>query len=181
MFITVIDVGSPNSHPTSKGGSYQSIEVTYKGEDSKVGSKKLMSFANPTVFNAAKTWAKGDTVNIRTEKLPGKDGQLYWQWTGIDTGDAPVGAPSQTTGATPTSSRPAVSNYETREERAARQILIVRQSTLSNAIALLTTGAKAPPSNADVFKLADELQTYIFNEKPAVDKIADDMEDDIPY
>jgi hypothetical protein len=180
MFITVIDVGSPNSHPTAKGGSYQSIEVTYKGDDGKVGSKKLMSFANPTVFNAAKNWNKGDTVNVRTEKLPNKDGQLFWQWTGIESGDAPV-AQLERQASTPTTSRPAVSNYETREERQARQVLIVRQSTLSNAIAILTTGAKAPPLLKDIYELADQLQTYVFNEKPEVDKIVDDMEDDIPY
>lgn len=178
MLINVIDVGTPNSHPTAKGGTYQSIEVTYKGDDGKVSSKKLMSFANPTVFSAAKNWSKGDVVNVRTEKLPNKDGQLFWQWTGIESGDAPsTPAPSSTS----TTTRPAVSNYETREERQARQVLIVRQSTLSNAIAILTTGAKAPPTTADIYALADELQAYVFNEKPEVDSIADDLDSDIPF
>ena len=83
MLINIIDVGQPNTHAAKNGRSYQSLEVTYKDDSGKVSSKKLMSFSNPSVFNTAKNWQKGDVVNVVTQK----DDQGYWQWTGIGGND----------------------------------------------------------------------------------------------
>ena len=173
MQITVVDVGQPNTHAGANGRSYQSLEVMYKGVDGKVGSKKLMSFSNPGVFNTAKSWEKGTVVDVITQK----DDKGYWQWTGINIGGQQV-AQQSTASSSPTT-RVTGSNYETKEERAERQKLIVRQSSLSNAIAILTVGAKEI-KKADVFALATELNDWVFN--TASDKAVDfdSIEDDIP-
>lgn len=171
MQITVIDVGTPNTHAAKNGRSYQSLEVTYKGADGKVGNKKLMSFSNPSVFKAASSWTKGDVVDVVTQK----DDAGYWQWTGLGTGDNQVA--QQSTASASTGTRVTGSNYETKEERAERQKLIVRQSSLSNAIAILTVGAKEV-KKADVLALATELNDWVFNTPSATD--FDSMEDDIP-
>ena len=81
MQINVIDVGTPNTHSAKNGRTYQSLEVTYKGADGRVANKKLMSFSNPDVFKSASTWAKGDAIEILSEK----DNNGYWQWIGIGT------------------------------------------------------------------------------------------------
>ena len=75
-----------------------------------------------------------------------------------------------------TASKPqAVSNYETRDERIARQRLIVRQSSLANAIEVLTT---AKVYDAAVIKnLAEDFTNWVF-EKGAVG--LENMESDIP-
>lgn len=180
MQITVIDVGTPNTHAAKNGRSYQSLEVTYKGADGKVGNKKLMSFSNPSVFKAAGTWNKGDVVDVVSQK----DDQGYWQWTGIGTeGGSQVA--QQSSAAPASGARITGSNYETKEERAARQELIVRQSSLSNAVSILTVGAKSV-SKDDVKQLAQELSDWVFgkdNPKSAVSYDPSnpaDFEDDIP-
>ncbi len=172
MLINIIDVGQPNTHAAKNGRSYQSMEVTYKDQTGKTSSKKLMSFSNPSVFNAAKNWQKGDAVNVITQK----DDQGYWQWTGIG-GDEQVAEQPTKQSATPT--RVTGSNYETKEERAARQVLIVRQSSVASAVAALAIGAKSAPSSADVIKYAKEIESYVFGQAQTIEELADDL-DDIP-
>lgn len=173
MQITVIDVGTPNTHAAKNGRSYQSLEVTYKGVDGKVGNKKLMSFTNPTVFKAAQEWSKGTVVDVTTQK----DDQGYWQWTGLGTGESQV---AQSPSAAAPATRVTGSNYETKEERAERQKLIVRQSSLSNAISILTVGAKEIKKE-QVLALASELNDWVFNQSSNGQTANfDDFEDDIP-
>ena len=181
MQIQIIDVGTPNTHAAKNGRSYQSIEVTYKSNDGKVSSKKLMSFSNPTVFKTISGLSKGAAIDVVTTK----DDAGYWQWTGINDGQS---APQATQGATP-SSTPATtrvtgSNYETADERAARQRLIVRQSSLSAAVSILTVGAKTVDKTA-VLNLASELTDWVFEVKQEETLSGIDsalaMADDIPY
>jgi len=168
MLINIVDVGAPNTHAAKNGRSYQSIEVTYKNDQGQTQSKKLMSFSNPTVFNHIRDLTKGDALNVTTEK----DANGYWQWTGIG-GDNAV---SETKQATPaTGGRVTGSNYETKEERAARQVYIIRQSSLSTAVELLGTGSKV----TDVIATAKEFEAYVFSKSTGIDAI-NELEDDIP-
>lgn len=168
MLINIVDVGAPNTHAAKNGRSYQSIEVTYKNDQGQTQSKKLMSFSNPTVFNHIRDLSKGDSLNVTTEK----DANGYWQWTGIG-GDNVVTETKQATPAT--GGRVTGSNYETKEERAARQILIVRQSSLSSAVELLGTGK----SVSDVINVAKQFEEYVFGKATGIDAI-NELEDDIP-
>jgi hypothetical protein len=171
MQITVIDVGQPNTHSTKNGRSYQSMEVTYKNDSGQVQSKKLMSFSNPDVFKQAKEWQKGDTVDVNTQK----DDNGYWQWISIGA-DAIAQATSTSSNAKPTT-RVTGSNYETKEERAQRQVMIVRQSSISSAITALTAEGKRP-SVADILGMAKEFENFVMDNNSA-NSVAD-MEDDIP-
>ena len=170
MLINIVDVGAPNTHAAKNGRSYQSIEVTYKNEQGQVANKKLMSFSNPSVFNYIKELTKGTQVNVTTTK----DANGYWQWTGLG-GDGSVATPESKPA---TGGRVTGSNYETKEERAARQILIVRQSSLSSAVELLGTGK----SVADVIATAKQFEAYVFGSEanPTKEVNFDDLEDDIP-
>lgn len=152
MLINIVDVGAPNTHAAKNGRSYQSIEVTYKNDQGQVANKKLMSFSNPSVFNHIKDLTKGASLNVSTTK----DANGYWQWTGIG-GDetAPTSETKPATGGRVTGS-----NYETKEERAARQILIVRQSSLSSAVDLLGPGK----SVEDVIATAKQFEAYVFGQ-----------------
>lgn len=176
MQIQIIDVGTPNTHAAKNGRSYQSIEVTYKGNDGKVSSKKLMSFSNPNVFKTISGLTKGASIDVVTTK----DDAGYWQWTGINDGSSP--APAQAASSTPATTRVTGSNYETAEERAARQRLIVRQSSLSASVSILTVGAKAVDKES-VKSLAQELTDWVFETKSVaqIDTDITDMQDDIPY
>lgn len=168
MLINIIDVGAPNTHAAKNGRSYQSIEVTYKDDQGQVKNKKLMSFSNPSVFNHIKDLTKGDQINLRTEK----DAAGYWQWIGIE-GDKTVATETKTT--PQAGGRVTGSNYETKEERAARQVLIVRQSSLSSAVELLGPGK----SVEEVLAVAKQFEDYVFAKSSGIDAI-NEMEDDFP-
>lgn len=168
MQITIIDVGTPNTHAAKNGRTYQSMEVTYKDEQGKVNNKKLMSFSNPGVFKHISGLAKGDSVNVNTEK----DQNGYWQWTSINEGGAPQVA-QQPNSASP-NTRVTGSNYETKEERAARQVLIVKQSSLSTAVTALAVGAKSAPSASDVIAYAKQLEQYVMGVPQTMDDLRGD-------
>ena len=182
MLINVIDVGSVNTHSAKNGRQYQSLEVTYKNEQGQAQSKKLMSFSNPDVFKTAQSWTKGDSVNIATEK----DGNGYWQWTKIlaEGESAPVSnAPASNAGGSNT--RVTGSNYPKQEERAQTQVYIIRQSSLTNAVATLTTKGK-PITSDEVLTLARvyEGHVLVIENKPQAIKEPSSIEDlssDIPF
>jgi hypothetical protein len=173
MFIEVVDVVREDKPSSNGKGTYGVLTVTYRS-NGKIAEKKLMSFTNPTVFKHFEKATKGDQIDVTSVK---NDKTGYWDWTAIGSGDAPSAPQSQGT-ATPT--RVTGSNYETREERAAKQKYIVKQSSLSAAVALLTVGAKTPPSAKDVIALADEFVNYVFDNTEA-EALGDTLTDDIVY
>ena len=154
MQIEFVNVGSVTAVP---GKKYSTIEVAYK-KDGKVEGKKLLSFTNPQVFSDVQKYKQGDVVDITTTK----NDQGYWQWDAITAGVAgattvPAGTSTVATQASPTK---VVSNYETKEERASRQQLIINQSSISSAVAFYT-GKKAEIK--DVFNLASQFADFVNN------------------
>lgn len=141
---------------TAKGG-YSTMVVGYVDEKGANKSWKLISFANPKVFDIFKE-AKPNTVY---EVTTAKDAKDYTQWA-----DAVLVG-----GATgPTAVKPAsVSNYETREERAARQVLIVRQSCLAQAVAY--------HKDAEMGELLATAETFV----DWVFKAKEDGMEDVPF
>ena len=168
MQITVIDV-TENTKKSESGRTFQQLEVAYKNEQGQPQLKKLISFSNPNVFKAAKDWVKGDVVNVTTVKNE-KTG--YWDWIGLE-GDGIVAENKPASGTS--GARVTGSNYETKEERAARQVFIIRQSSLSTAVELLGQGK----SVADVIATAKQFEAYVFSKADSVDAI-NELQDDIP-
>ena len=60
---------------------------------------------------------------------------------------------------------PVRSTYETPEERAKKQVYIVKQSSINAAIQLLSVGAKQPPSTELVLTEAQKFVDFVFAEK----------------
>ena len=180
MQVNVVDVSTLNTHQAKNGRQYQSIEVMYKNDQGQAQSKKLMSFANPAVFKAAQAWQKGDVVHVSTEKDPNG----YWQWTAVGSADAVTDTRSDTAApaqaqASSTKTRVTGSNYETKDERAARQVMIVRQSSLANAVSTLAIAGSQASAN-DVISLAKLYEGYVLAESTQADSI-DDIASDIPF
>ena len=175
--IQVIDVSPEQTTKTAKGG-YGMIEVAYK-KDGKVEGKKLMSFVHPEVYKAAKEFKSGDVVNVEIGKEEGRDGKEYWQWQRIVAGGE-ESTSKETSATQPTSSTPTskpVSNYETKEERQARQVMIVRQSSLSTAVALAAANGGKKSSSQEIITTAKEFEAFVMgtNEPVAFVDIADDV------
>jgi len=97
-----------------------------------------------------------DIAQVKNEKG-------YWDWTAATPATAIKEVPADVGGAK-TASSAGKSTYETSEERAARQRLIVRQSSLSNAVDILTVGAKTL-SVEQVLDLAEQLTDWVFEKQ----------------
>lgn len=179
MQISVIDVGQPTTHAGNNGRSYQMIEVAYKNENGQIQQKKLFSFRNPDVFKSAQTWEKGQAIHVQAEK----NEKGYWEWIGL--GEAAANSsPTPTTSKPSSNTRVTGSNYETKEERAARQVMIVRQSSISSAVSALTASNNVP-SSEDILSLAKQFENFVMgNETPTPNKAdgnVDNFEDDVPF
>ncbi len=181
MKIKFISVESSDKK-TKTGKDYVEIEVTYKNIDfqEKVESKKLNPFGNKDVYNTLKSAKQGDFFEVERSK----NDAGFWDWIGIGSvsggNSAPEPITKATGGAGYTSPK---STYETPEERAKKQVYIVRQSSISAAIDTLKTDKKAP-TKEEVVDLAKYYEAYVFGVDqqpvPLADLPAVDTEDDIP-
>lgn len=175
MNITILSVQV--STKTSKTGKpFQTAEVAYKNLDSnKVESKNITQYSK--VFKQAAEAQPSQSYSVTTEK----DDAGYWQWTTMDR--VVEGFPAQAPAATAAPFKGAVqapkSTYETPEERAKKQVYIVKQSSLGSAIELLTVGAKTPPNADDVIKLAQKFTDWVFAEKSLIEMPNDPPFDDV--
>jgi len=157
-------------------GKYKEANVSYKDRDGKSQGKKIVSFKFPEVFSAVVDAKPGNIFEVK----PVKEGN-FWNWAeAVKVEGGPKAATLENVKATPRST------YETPEERAARQVFIIRQSGLSNAIEYfkLTEHKKAKP--ADVLALAQTFEDFVFNrvestkEKKDAISALKEMENDIP-
>lgn len=146
---------------------YQQLEVAFKNLTfGKVESKKLMPFgAQEGAFKALSGAKQGDVFEVTVVKnaagfndwtacvqaAPGSTPEVATQGSINATGNNITGGKSVQIKST----------YETPEERAIKQRYIIKQSSLSGAINLLTVGAKSPPATEAVLALADTLVAYV--------------------
>lgn len=145
------------------------VNYSYNGEARR---QNIMSFSNPDVFKKVQELT-GATVEVEV----GKNDKGYSEWRSISVGvsnASNAGSPAATA-----TTRVSGSNYETKEERAARQVLIVKQSSLSAAVATLTPGAKAALDANAVLELAQKYSDWVFA-KPELGGV-EEMSDDIPF
>jgi hypothetical protein len=176
MNITILSVDI-KTVPTAKG-SYQTADVAYKNNSfqGKVEGKKVMSFgATKDSFSTLALAQPGESYEVTIVK----NDKGYNDW--VSMAKAEAGANSPAVSAPAGGKAPAAtprSTYETPEERAQRQVLIVRQSSLSAAVNLLLAGAKTPPPVENVLAIAKQFEDYVFG-KQALGPISE-MSDDFP-
>lgn len=167
--VTIIDVQA-NDVPNKNGkGTYTRYDVTYKDIQGKVAERKVFDFsATKSLVNALNEAKKGDVLGIEQQKdATGK----YWNW--VDTADASNVPDAPATAAAGPRASGAGNGYtrdfETREERQHRQVLIVRQSSLATAATVATSGGQAASAD-DVIGLAELFENYVFGNKDAMEE-----------
>lgn len=160
--------------PTAKG-SYQQLELAFKNItfQNKVEGKKLMSFgASAETFKVLATSQQGEVYDIETNK--NDKGFIDWiSATKGQPGSAQEGTPNKTFPRETSGSQTTRSTYETPEERKLKQSYIVRQSSISSSIELLSVGAKSPPKVDDVLDVARKFERFVFGDNTELDFIAD--------
>jgi len=182
--IEIINV-AVSTVPTAKG-SYNIAEVTYKNKtfQDKVEAKKVMSFTFKQVYDVLSKATFGQVYYIDRVK----NDKGYWDWTKASTTnetteDVPM-APQQVANAVKAPSVSPKSTYETSEERAARQVMIVRQSSISSAVALLAANGGKKNTAEEALTIAKEFEAYVMGKEPVVihdpESFAD-MPEDVPF
>lgn len=154
MFIEFLNVTELDPVST-KQGEKAKCEVTYL-RDGKKQSRKLVGFtaeqAKVVEFFLSEA-NKGATYEVKLEK----DGE-YYNWVGIKDSDVKPGSSYKANAGGKT--------FETPAERVNRQILIVRQSSLTSAIAyhqLLCKDGGSAPSESALLKTADLFTKFVFH------------------
>lgn len=149
------------SEPTevTNKGKYNEALVKYT-QDGQDKEKKIMSFAQKETYNTLTKASPGEVYEIKTVK----DGK-FWNWE-----SATLVGP----GAAPAEGSKAVSrgNWETAEERAMRQVWIIRQSSIASA-ANLYHGRELPSDPVEaVLEAAKRFEAYVHG-------VQEDVEPDI--
>lgn len=142
--------------------------VGYANERGEDKTFKLTSFSNPQVFATISKAQSGEQYDIST----GKNDKDFVVWTSAQLA---TNKPTATPASAPNAYK---SNYASEEERAIQQRLIVRQSSLSNALKFVevrgTEGLEW--STDEILATADIFAAWVFN-KPGLME----MENDIPF
>lgn len=159
MNITLLSVDI-KTQPTKNGKSYQVADVAYKNNtyQGKVEGKKVMSFgATAEAFKTLAVASPGESYTVEVVK----NAAGYNDWVSMVKGEANAAPAAPAASKAPTAAPK--SNYETSEERAQRQVYIIRQSSLTNAINTLVAGAKTAPNPDAVEHLASRYVNFVLN------------------
>lgn len=164
--ITVVSVELDVAIEKNAGGTYKGFRLAYRDASGSLKEKTAhmnsLKF-NPTLKTALSNLAAGDKAVLTMEKEGDfwniksivKDGQV----SAKPTNDTPASAGTKVTAtASPRST------YETPEERAKKQVYIVRQSSISSAIDLLTLQGDKKVDVTKVIETAKELEKYVFGD-----------------
>jgi hypothetical protein len=154
--------------------NYSKAVVTYLYEG-QARTQNLVSFTNPAVFKAVQEKV-GQEVDVTITKNAGG----YNQWAALgDVGSTSTGStstPQNQTAPSTTSSTTRVtgSNYETKEERAARQVYIVKQSSISAAVAL-SEANKAKSTPEEIIAVAQKFVDFVFEQDNSIEAMPSDI------
>ena len=171
---------------TNKAGKpMQVLEVAYKNLtfQGKVESKKLFDFGvQAETFKSLVVARPSDVYEVDVVK----NAAGYNDWVKVTKGD-PNGSVVGT-GTTPTSQQGARNvsgtaqqsgtkgGWETPEERAKKQIYIIRQSSLSTAVAALSVGSKVHPTVKDILDYAQQFEAFVFGDHNTAAVVSKDVQ-----
>lgn len=138
-----------------EGKTYPVCELGYKTEDGKTKGMKIFGIGDlKPIYEVAANANTGDVL----EATFAQNDKGFWQFSSLaPTGEKSVPADK------PAPASNSRGNWETSEERAARQVMIVRQSSLSNAIAFAAANnPKGASLDVDgVIGLARAFEAYV--------------------
>jgi len=146
---------------------YHAMTINYsaKGESKQ---KKVMSFSNPAVYNTIKTLKGGETIDVEFVK-----DDKYYNWATVKVLES---ANDPAPGDTSPRKVESKSNWETAEERARKQVYIIKQSCLAQAVAYVVGQEQQVDSTQEILNLAQEFVDWVLHEdKPDLFKEPNDI------
>lgn len=166
--VTIQDV---RIETVTKGrNSYQVATVVHTTPRGETKEKKVMSFSNPAVFAVVSKAQSGEVYDVGYTP-----GDQYYNWATIKIMDASGEAPAASTGgkAAPAGGKVSASTYETAEERKIKQMYIIKQSSITNAIA--RAGQYPDPNAVDILSLAQQFVDFVYGNNETLDSMDSDI------
>jgi len=159
---------------------WQKLNVVFHNDSTgRVDGRNILSFTNKDVYAVLASAQKDEVFDI-TEVQNARGYPEIVKVEKLDSGAMGSVAVSASPAEVTSRATPAPrSNFETREERASRQVLIVRQSSLNVAAAVLAIQATETPTKEAVAEMANYFADFVFNRPDAMATIAA-MDNDIP-
>lgn len=152
---------------TSKAGKpYQNAEVVYKNlENGKVMNKNITQYSKE-VFDTLTEASPGQMFDVDNKK----DDNGYYQWTSLTRlhGEVAVPTSGNVPTAAPASTPVSKGTWETPEERALKQVYIIKQSSLTAALKMAELN-KEKPTVPGIIQLAQELTDWVLGKAPKPD------------
>lgn len=156
------------------GKTYQGWELVFKNSNDEFESlkKPMQSLKfNAKLKEALASLQPGDEFTVEMEK----NTNGFWDVKNLSKGRSDF-VPEEKSAAKPAAR--AGGTYETPEERKERQQYIIRQSSLTNAIATLSVGAKTAPEVEKVLAMAQEYVNFV---NGVATTAVIELDDDLPY
>lgn len=181
---TVVAVDMEATIEKKDGGTYSGVEFIFKDDQGKTQTKNfhMNQFKFNTVLkNTLADLVKGDKFTAEMEK----EGE-FWNWKKLSKGVAEASTPAATNAPAKAAggyqARPN-DTYETKEERGQRQVMIVRQSSLTAALKLLEMQGQKKPTSADVITVAKEFEAWVLGQASPAPKAAkqEALDEDSPF
>ena len=152
-----------------EGKKYKVCELGYRTEDGKIKGMRIFGFGEQkNNFDTASKAVVGDILEAQFKT----NEKGFWEFASLEnTGTKEAMVNSTNKQATVTT--PSRGNWETPEERAVRQVMIIRQSSLSNAIAFFNAIGHKKFTELDVIDLAKNFEAYVLGKEEKVDVTGD--------
>lgn len=133
-----------------------SVVYSFNGQNR---TQNIMSFSNPAIFAKVRGMKTGEEYVVEVTK----NDRGYNQWASIEAASA---ATQDVSSASKTSvpTRTNVSTYETPQERAIKQLYIVRQSSISSALEFVKMSQADGITVAGVLDVAQHFVDFVFNQ-----------------
>ena len=179
VFGKVIEVAENVTIAKNGGGSYKGVRFTYRDtKDDSIKERGIHENAlkyNPTLKASLSELKSGEDFTMTLEK----EGE-FWNIKGLIKGNVPTNTPAK--GPTQSFNATPKSTYETAEERAYKQICIVRQSSITQALTFINQKAILDNNSLatveDIIAVAKQFEAHVFRTESGVDAIFN-MESDI--
>lgn len=167
--VTLEEVKKGNNKPY-----YKAIVVYTSG--GKNSTKQIMSFANPQVYAAIKDATPGSEWEVDVKK----EGDFY-NWVAAKPAGGSESAAPRPAAAAAIGGKTAPSTYETADERRIKQMYIIKQSSIANAIEMLTSGNGVLGTDdiPTVLSVAQQFVDFVYGTPARVDIFNEP--NDIPY
>lgn len=157
MQIKIVSVGD-----VFQQGKLKKMKIKYEA-DGKEKERTLVGIGDTkAVLETLSSASAGEVYDVALKK----DGE-YWNWVGLEKLDRVSGSSKAServaSGRETSGSNSYESRFETPQERAARQVLIVRQSSVSNALEYLKATRQGGEFDiSDIFGAARMMEDFVY-------------------